>query len=105
MSRRLLPLVALTTVLYGCQDAAPHHYYAATEHADPARVAQLPDSWPCGTGTCLDRLTWKPVPADWADALAEGEAPDATTRDWTRCWLSIGDTSFVVCPDGVVETS
>jgi hypothetical protein len=81
-------------------------YYAVVTPAQNPRVNQLPDSWPCEQGTCLSMNTWKPVPQDWADALAEGgDTPDADTRVWEDCWLSIGDTSYVVCPDGTIETS
>jgi hypothetical protein len=38
------------------------------------------------------------------DALAEGSAPDATTRDWTRC-DERGNGAAVICPDGYVEVN
>ncbi len=38
------------------------------------------------------------------DALAEGSAPDATTRDWTRCYER-GNGAVVICPDGFVEVN
>ena len=33
------------------------------------------------------------------DALAEGSTPDATSREWTRCWER-GNGAAVICPDG-----
>jgi hypothetical protein len=38
------------------------------------------------------------------DALAEGSASDATTRDWTRCYER-GNGAVVICPDGYVEVN
>ncbi len=38
------------------------------------------------------------------DALAEGSAPDATTRDWSRCYER-GNGAVVICPDGFVEVN
>jgi hypothetical protein len=52
---------------------------------------------------------WHPVTEALADALAEGSAPDATTRVWENCAIRIpmrGDRnrmSFVICPDGYIE--
>ena len=36
--------------------------------------------------------------------LAQGSAPDATTRDWTRCYAK-GNGAPVICPDGYVEVN
>jgi hypothetical protein len=44
------------------------------------------------------------VSPELGDALAEGSAPDATTRDWTRCYEK-GDGAAVICPDGFVEVN
>jgi hypothetical protein len=44
------------------------------------------------------------VSPELGDALAEGSAPDATTRDWTRCYER-GNGAVVVCPDGFVEVN
>lgn len=47
--------------------------------------------------------SWQPVDQELADALAEGEAPDATTRDWEACeWHDHTNTGerHVRCPDG-----
>lgn len=41
---------------------------------------------------------WRPVDTGLADALAEGEQPDATTRHWERCFTN---DFYVVCPDGL----
>lgn len=38
------------------------------------------------------------------DALAEGSAPDATTREWTRCYQR-GNGAAVICPDGFIEVN
>jgi hypothetical protein len=42
------------------------------------------------------------VSPELGDALAEGSAPDATTRDWTRCYER-GNGAAVICPDGFIE--
>jgi len=44
------------------------------------------------------------VTPELGDALAEGSAPDATTRDWTRCYER-GNGAAVICPDGYVEVN
>lgn len=44
------------------------------------------------------------VTPELGDALAEGSAPDATTREWTRCYQR-GNGAAVVCPDGFIETN
>ncbi|CAA9439771.1 MAG: hypothetical protein AVDCRST_MAG03-3893 [uncultured Rubrobacteraceae bacterium] len=44
------------------------------------------------------------VTAELGDALAEGSAPDATTRDWTRCYER-GNGAAVICPDGFIEVN
>lgn len=44
------------------------------------------------------------VSPELGDALAEGSAPDATTRDWTRCYER-GNGADVICPDGFVEVN
>ena len=44
------------------------------------------------------------VSPELGDALAEGNAPDATTRDWTRCYER-GNGAVVICPDGFVEVN
>jgi hypothetical protein len=43
----------------------------------------------------------QPVPADMAEFLAE-EDP---ARDWSVCTWYVGDTSYVVCPDGFSVSS
>ena len=60
----------------------------------------LPDTWLCPKGTCLDTATWHPITSDWAVALRVSEG-----GDWTGCYLSVGDTTFVACPDGRTWTS
>ena len=44
------------------------------------------------------------VSPELGDALAEGAAPDATTRDWTRCYER-GNGANVICPDGYIEVN
>ncbi len=44
------------------------------------------------------------VSPELGDALAEGSAPDATTRDWTRCYER-DNGAVVICPDGFVEVN
>lgn len=44
------------------------------------------------------------VTPELGDALAEGSAPDATTRDWTRCYER-GNGAAVICPDGFIEVN
>lgn len=47
---------------------------------------------------------YRRVSSELGDALAEGSAPDATTRDWTRCFER-GNGAVVICPDGYVEVN
>ena len=47
---------------------------------------------------------YRRVSPELGDALAEGSAPDATTRDWTRCYER-GSGAVVICPDGFVEVN
>ena len=47
---------------------------------------------------------YRSVSPELGDALAEGSAPDATTRDWTRCYER-GNGAVVICPDGFVEVN
>ena len=44
------------------------------------------------------------VTPELGDALAEGSAPDATTREWTRCYER-GNGAYVICPDGFIEVN
>ncbi len=44
------------------------------------------------------------VTSELGDALAEDAAPDATTRDWTRCYER-GNGAAVICPDGYIEVN
>jgi hypothetical protein len=44
------------------------------------------------------------VTPELGDALAEGSAPDATTREWTRCYQR-GNGAAVICPDGFIEVN
>jgi hypothetical protein len=47
---------------------------------------------------------WEPVVPGLADSMAEGGAPDATTRDWESCKAHLDYAwSWVVCPDGYEE--
>ena len=47
---------------------------------------------------------YRSVSPELGDALAEGSAPDATTRGWTRCYER-GNGATVICPDGYVEVN
>lgn len=84
-----------------------------TMSTDPAPVAPAAvhveeDSpgWNCLTmGNRVCGPAFVPVSQDLGDALAEGDDPAATTRDWESCMVNEGDTTFIVCPDGFVETS
>ena len=44
------------------------------------------------------------VTPELGDALAEGSAPDATTREWTLCYQK-GNGEYVICPDGFIEVN
>lgn len=44
------------------------------------------------------------VTPELGDALAEGSAPDATTREWTKCYQR-GNGAYVICPDGFIEVN
>lgn len=106
---RLAPLAAsallTASALASCSAPAPPAAGHVVTTPTAEWLALLPDSWPCGDHTCLDKGTWGPIDSGWADALAEGDTTSAPARDWTSCYLSVGDTSYVVCPDGTVETS
>jgi len=52
-----------------------------------------------------NEMVWEPVTSELGDALAEGSAPDATTRDWEACAVAYGETTVIACPDGWVETT
>ena len=46
------------------------------------------------------------VMPELGDALAEsGDVEDAPTRNWLECGVSVDDTTYVVCPDGLVVSS
>jgi len=48
---------------------------------------------------------WHRVTSEIADALAEGDAPDASARDWESCLYREDSTGLTVrCPDGTVHT-
>ena len=55
-------------------------------------------------GTWARSLGYERVSPELGDALAEGSAPDATTRDWTRCYEK-GNGAAVICPDGFIEVN
>jgi hypothetical protein len=76
----------------------------------------LPDSHRCrhdvasmgDATTCLTVGPWHRIGQPLADALAEGGAPDATTRDWSRlCYQDRvpGVGILVACRDGEVFLS
>lgn len=48
---------------------------------------------------------WEWVRSPMADALAESDAPHASTRDWRRCVVRHADTTVVRCADGTRVTS
>ncbi len=50
------------------------------------------------------RVSYGRVTFELGDALAEGSAPDATTRDWTRCYER-GNGAAVICLDGFIEVN
>jgi hypothetical protein len=45
----------------------------------------------------------EPVPADMREFLSE--EPGQANRDWSVCTWYVGDTSYVVCPDGYSVSS
>ena len=57
-----------------------------------------------GLGSWARSRGYGRVSPELGDALAEGSAPDATTRDWTRCYER-GNGAVVICPDGFVEVN
>lgn len=40
-----------------------------------------------------------------ADLSVWSDADNRQARDWTQCWETLGDTSWILCPDGWVEGS
>jgi len=61
------------------------------------RPAADPGAWARSRG-------YRRVTPELGDSLAEGAAPDATTRDWTRCYER-GNGAAVICPDGYIEVN
>ena len=55
-------------------------------------------------GTWARSRGYERVSPELGDALAEGSAPDATARDWTRCYEN-GNGAAVICPDGFIEVN
>lgn len=87
-------------------EPAPEPEPAPVVTAEPVCYEDDLYCWNCltmGNGVCGP--DWQPLDSGWQDAMAEGGAPDATTRDWSVCLVKVGDTTVVVCPDGWVETS
>lgn len=109
MKRGEAAAVLSLVLVAGCYGATPHQDGAGDAyviaHTTSPYADTLPDAWACGDQTCLDPASWHPVSAELADALAEGAGPDATARDWTRCYETVGDTSYYACPDGWTESS
>ena len=66
-------------------------------HAGKLRPAADLGSWARSRG-------YVRVTPELGDALAEGSAPDATTREWTRCYEK-GNAAYVICPDGFIEVN
>lgn len=113
MKLRAILLYVLLAVLLGI--------YAGHIFTDGAKAPEItPEITPqhtplpvnVGDQDCWDDFSchmtserWKPVTQELGDALAEGGADDATTRDWESCWEWTGLTSFILCPDGYAETS
>jgi hypothetical protein len=59
---------------------------------------------PHAEGPILLSGYWEWVNTPLADSLAEGGAPDATTRDWEACKVHYDYAwTWVVCPDGYEE--
>jgi hypothetical protein len=66
---------------------------------------KVPDIAAIEGGIELPLDSWDRVDTELADALAEGPQDDATTRRWEDCYSQLGDTSWVICPDGTIEVS
>lgn len=111
MRLRAILLYLLLAVLVGLYvghvftDGAPTQApYEAPQLTPPAPVNLETDCW--DDFSChMTSERWKQVDQELADALAEGDGNDATTRDWESCFVWTGLTSFILCPDGYVETS
>lgn len=85
----------------GALDNTPEN---TPQHAPIPVVVDEQDCW--DDFSChMTSEHWKQVTQELGDALAEGSAPDATTRDWESCFVWTGLTSYILCPDGYTETS
>ena len=109
--RRIFSLGLLPTLLLGLYIG---HITAdgATQSAAPTHTLQMATH-----NTIVDGpeafqhfgSRWHSVTQALGDTLAEGSAPDATTRVWERCAIRIpfrGDKNrrtFCSCPDGYSE--
>ena len=85
-------------------------YHQGYRHIVVKGKHKLPDAHLCSSKgrkgkTCLHLGPWRPVKENWAEALAESGAKRATTRDWSRCSINVGPTTYAVCPDGTVEST
>ena len=105
-----LALVALVGIGQPANAATGHQHYRvlAGKHSP-----LLPDAHRCKVPVgayaddqwCLNRPAWRHVGSGLADALAEGSAPRATTRNWERCYRNRlpGVGIVIACPMGYVE--
>jgi hypothetical protein len=92
-------LAVATALTLGMTASTWNPYTRAVEaQASPTLTSPYPE------GPILLGGYWAPVEQGLADSLAEGGAPDATTRDWESCRVHLDYAwSWVVCPDGYQE--
>lgn len=66
---------------------------------------KVPDIAAIEGGIELPLDTWERVDQELADALAEDAAPGADSEEWEQCYQLLGDTSWIICPNGRIEVS
>lgn len=94
-------LVVASALTLGMTADTWNPYTRAIDNATAERMA--PTS-PYPEGPILLGGYWEPISQGLADSMAEGGAPDATTRDWEACRAHLDYAwSWVQCPDGYEE--
>ncbi|MFD6636745.1 hypothetical protein ACFWDN_13085 [Micromonospora chalcea] len=87
-------------VVAACQPSDDKPSAPVTVQVSPAPTrVELPPS----LASALGGEQPQEVPQDWAQALAE--EPGQADRDWSLCDFYLGDTTYVVCPDGYTYSS
>jgi hypothetical protein len=95
-------LAVATALTLGMTASTWNPYTRAVDNATAERMEPAPEPTPLSYPVML--TVWEPVSQELGDALAEGGAPDATTRDWESCEVKYDpDATLLRCPDGYTE--